>query len=751
MTQIKLVHNPYLNKTDIAINNEKLSDGPLNELVNGKRMQVWLAEFIPHMIDYCNDDSYEINFMGIEQDFNDLVEVAKSYNYKIKLVHLSKEQANPDQKITLLKQLFEKAKQGPIDDFKTDEIDHAFNKALSPEFEICVVATMSAGKSTLINAILGEDIQPSENSACTATITTIADYDNMDYFQGRICDGNDTKDWIKVNKEILKEWNDDKVPLIEIRGNIPMIKSDNIRLVLVDTPGPNNSMNYQHRECTLSAIKDDQKPLILYILNATQLSTTDDQALLNIVSQEMMRGGKQSHDRFMFVVNKIDEFDSEKEDIQSGLSKVRKYLESNGLPNPNIYPVSARLSKLIREFQNGTNLTRQEKKDMESGIEIFNEVQEMGMEQYMPLSPTVSKAVNKRIAQAMKDNDAYSLAMLNSGVPIIEEVIQEYLAKYALPAKIFDAKMSFEHILRKHETLANLDAELRKSIGNIELVNKNIENIQDKLHKGKEAKKFKTQLAGYYWKKSKEYADKVRKIEIDFNRSLNDFQKQLGTDEVSPKTAEVLMKGITTQATYVISSIQLELDKMIQDEVLSRINDLKEDYNKYVRDLIGDIGDVSPTIKALAKSAQLILDTGRMIQEVKETRRVITGGHYERKWFSSWNPFTLFSSKEWVNEYENKEVINPNSLYQNFANEIRAALAENEKQAEKVSSEQVEECKIKFIQQMDSIDKQIDTMLQEMREKTSSKESLEASLKNNEAKIDWLHSFQTELDNVLAI
>lgn len=746
MTKIKLVHNPYLNKTDIWLNNEHLQDGPLCELVNEKRMQVWLADFMPHLVDYCNDDSFEISFMGIEQDFNDLAEITNGYDYEIELEHISKEQANPDQKTTLLKELFKKAKQGPIDDFKTDEIDHDFNRALSPEFEICVVATMSAGKSTLINAILGEEIQPSENTACTATITTIADYDNMDYFQGRICDGDETGNWVKVDKDKLKEWNNEDVPLIEIRGNIPMINSDNIRLVLVDTPGPNNSMNAQHRECTLNAIKNEQKPMILYILNATQLSTTDDQTLLNIVSQEMQRGGKQSHDRFMFVVNKIDEYDPEKEDIPTVLANVRKYLEENGLPNPNIYPTSARLTKLIREFQNGADLTRKEKGYMESGIDIFSEMKEMHMAQYMPLSPTVRKRVNKRIDEA-KDNS--SLAMLNSGVPIIEEVIQEYLAKYALPAKIFDAKMSFEHILRKHETLANLDAELRKSIDDIEQINKNIEGIQDKLYKGNEAKKFKTRLTSYTWRKSKEYVAKVRDIEKGFNRSLNEFQQQLGTTDISPKTAEVLMKGITSQASFVISNIQIELDKMIQEEVFSRINDLKNDYNKYVKDLIGDIGDVSPTMKALTKSAQLMLDVGKMIQEVKETREEKTGGYYEKtsKW---WNPFS-WGSKEWVNTYENVEYVNPKTLYQNCANEIRAALIDNEEQAEIVAAKQVEECKVKFIQQMDSIDKQIDTMLQEMRDKTSSRDSLEAALKKNEAKINWLNSFQTELDSVLSI
>lgn len=33
---------------------------------------------------------------------------------------------------------------------------------------VCVMATMSSGKSTFLNAILGEEILPEKNEACTA-------------------------------------------------------------------------------------------------------------------------------------------------------------------------------------------------------------------------------------------------------------------------------------------------------------------------------------------------------------------------------------------------------------------------------------------------------------------------------------------------------------------------------------------------------------------------------------------------------
>ncbi len=44
-------------------------------------------------------------------------------------------------------------------------------------FPMVVVATMSSGKSTLINALLGKEILPSSNRACTALRYSILDDD----------------------------------------------------------------------------------------------------------------------------------------------------------------------------------------------------------------------------------------------------------------------------------------------------------------------------------------------------------------------------------------------------------------------------------------------------------------------------------------------------------------------------------------------------------------------------------------------
>ena len=51
-------------------------------------------------------------------------------------------------------------------------------------FEVIVVAPMSAGKSTVINALIGKELLHSANEATTATITRIHDKDNLPFFSG---------------------------------------------------------------------------------------------------------------------------------------------------------------------------------------------------------------------------------------------------------------------------------------------------------------------------------------------------------------------------------------------------------------------------------------------------------------------------------------------------------------------------------------------------------------------------------------
>ena len=95
-------------------------------------------------------------------------------------------------------------------------------------------------------------------------------------------------------------------------------------------------------------LAESSKPLVLYVLNATQLAINDDNALLTEVAESMKVGGKQSKDRYIFVLNKLDSFKAGEDDINSVIQNARTYLADKGIENPNIYPASALTALEIR-------------------------------------------------------------------------------------------------------------------------------------------------------------------------------------------------------------------------------------------------------------------------------------------------------------------------------------------------------------------------------------------------------------------
>lgn len=304
---------------------------------------MWIEKLFDELSQLFNgDNNFDVTFRGVESDYLDVVEAAKVATGKGMQVTLQFIEADPaEERLTRIRELMEEAKLHPeFEHFIRDNADvsQSFEEAFNKDFDVYVVATMSSGKSTLINAMLGQDLLPAANEATTATIARITDNASMGQRfaaqrvtnDHRVAENSDD-----VSLEVLQAWNSlPDTMRIDIEGKIHAIQDrDSVRLVLTDTPGPNSSQDEKHQLKTMSFIQDSQRnPLILCVLNASQLGTNDDKNLLGLVAETMRKGGKQSKDRFIFVINKMDVFDPEKgEDLPSVLARVKNYLVENGI------------------------------------------------------------------------------------------------------------------------------------------------------------------------------------------------------------------------------------------------------------------------------------------------------------------------------------------------------------------------------------------------------------------------------------
>lgn len=228
-------------------------------------------------------------------------------------------------------------------------------------FKVAVVSTMSSGKSTLINAMAGQELLPSINQACTARLLSVLDDDSLEKPRGHILYADQTYERVDdCTVNVIRTFNDKvgkPISDIIVACNIEGIHNAKTALLLVDTPGVNNSLDPEHKEVTWSFLREMEAGLILYVMNATQLATEDDADLLEELRALLKKKPGVS---VLFAVNKADEINPENESLLGMMHTAAEYLKGHGFERPKIIPVSAEAGLLIKLAMSGKELSDSE-------------------------------------------------------------------------------------------------------------------------------------------------------------------------------------------------------------------------------------------------------------------------------------------------------------------------------------------------------------------------------------------------------
>ena len=306
----------------------------------------------------------------------------------------------------MYKRQFQDIQKGPFDELRDEAVLNAFRNAKSSDFEVCVVATMSAGKSTLINALIQDKLMPSKQEDCTAIITRIKDDDHKNWkaeVYGK--DGELLEAEENLNYETMNRLNSDEaVSEIRVNGDIPFVTAEDVSLVLIDTPGPNNARNAEHRAVQERFLSKSSKSLILYIMEGTFGSDADDR-LLSSVAKSMSVGGKQSKDRFIFVVNKMDDRRQEDGETSETLERVRNYLENHEIKNPNLFPAAALPALNIRLMEKGAMIDEDTIDETEVKVRKLNRKEALHFERYSPLPASIRGKIKGDLAKAESEKN----------------------------------------------------------------------------------------------------------------------------------------------------------------------------------------------------------------------------------------------------------------------------------------------------------------------------------------------------------
>ncbi|SDB13879.1 dynamin family protein [Butyrivibrio sp. INlla16] len=304
-------------------------------------------------------------------------------------------------------------------DFFPENLEFDVNRI----FPMVVVATMSSGKSTLINALLGKDILPNRNAACTSLPVSILDDDRPTKESVFITNkAGQTSVTSKDIDQVLEKANEDtNVKSIFIRSHIKGVLNTDRALLVIDTPGPNNSQNSEHEQALWGLMDKINGGLILYVLNATQLGINDDKYLIGEIKK--LKTAKPNLS-VIFALNKMDEIDEEYESVEDYVKTANRYLTENGFEGSTIIPVSAMAAMVFKKALAGTKMTRSECNLFEAFYSLYVP-NDYSMKKYaitpdlkMQFETIEVKGKTYRIGDLNQ-------ALENTGISILEDCIQK--------------------------------------------------------------------------------------------------------------------------------------------------------------------------------------------------------------------------------------------------------------------------------------------------------------------------------------
>lgn len=269
--------------------------------------------------------------------------------------------------------------------------------------KVLVTANMSAGKSTLLNALVGKKVSKTQHAACTSKIH----YIENKAFEDNLCYEYDYLLELDADYDTLMDDNVEN-DSSEIRVGVPFrtIGITPKRTWLIDTPGVNSAQNEDHRKLTEDILSRSDADALIYLMNGESLGTEDDRKHLLYVQ-------KKYQGKIIFVVNKLDTFGKD-DSVPDSLKQIASDLHEMGFDDLNIAPISAYAAYLAKMSIFGESLNEDEQDELDRMSRKMRK-KEYQFDTYYP--ENVQKAV-------LIDNEEESYQVLkHSGLLQLENII----------------------------------------------------------------------------------------------------------------------------------------------------------------------------------------------------------------------------------------------------------------------------------------------------------------------------------------
>ncbi len=764
MKKIFIKYNPYSLETEFTIDGQPLPENSrIGELAcSGSRLQDWVEDLPSILIEECNDNDFDITFHGTSADYEDLAEVLTQAHQRKELEASLQRIAAKEttDKEALIDEVFEQIQQGPFDELRDPEITNAFQIAKGKDFEVCVVATMSAGKSTLINAMLGAKLMPSKQEACTAIITKIKDTKGSHKWKAQVYgkDGNLLATCDNLTYQDMEKFNSNtNVSTILAEGDIPFVSSKEVSLVLIDTPGPNNSTDPEHERIQSEFLNKNSKSLVLYVTEGT-FSTDDNNKLLGRVAKSMEVGGKQSKDRFIFVINKIDGRGKEDGDLSQTLDKVRAHLKLHGIEKANLFPAAALPALNIRLLDSGADLDDDTIDETEMRVRKFNREtnKDFHLEQYASLPASVRKNIQNKLEEAQKAKDANKEALIHTGIPSIEAAIRQYVEKYAKSAKIKNIVDAFMHKVKELDCVEKVKRDINGNKEESERIALQIQAIKRNIDDAKSAQAFTDDVEDTVIEVSDGVKRNAEVVAKKYRELIKERIQEAAGGELSVKNAKHEVSRLANFASRLAKDFQSELDELVKDSLQEASEALLQKYKERLASLVSEIGvdnlciAIDP-VKFIDGSVST--NSNFSVDHLVQSRQIRSGERWvaneNKAWYKPWTWFEESGHSE--SSYRTEEFVSEEKLASEFLANAEKSLQDNIAAACKYATKQANNLSSVYCAEFKRLDDVLKQKLDVLEEYASDQTEAEERIKEAEERLAWLNQIKDRVASILEI
>ncbi len=401
-------------------------------------------------------------------------------------------------------------------DYNIKKINKDIESMEDNNVNLCVTGAYSAGKSVLINAILGHEILPHAIESKTANIFKIKSPD----------DGTEALHFDVDKIPQILSWKDDKFrfvtkkpthekardiydeitnslekntcesyqqlfSIIDILNNnsehtsniliefpIPL-DTDAFKFTIFDTPGTDSDYS-EHQDTLNKALEEQTHSIMIFVVMPKKIEGSGNRILLQCLKDKGKNKTNIDIDRSIFVMNQADTVNtfSELEELREKKLSIDGY--SIELKNQKLFFLSA-LQGYIAKAKKNKSKIREDAYDIGIRYNPYEPNEEKRQyfrcNRYGASKIRTQEVIQKSETELSHHTEKEDKMIVSSGLYALESEIQNYGEKYAIAVRAYSIITSVESFLKTLDTILNTLE--NKSEEELKKITKDIESKSD--------------------------------------------------------------------------------------------------------------------------------------------------------------------------------------------------------------------------------------------------------------------------------